>query len=144
MFCFFFVFFVALLFVTPTPSCVRESLHLGKHCQQGVGSWNYNSIRWGDYLICTSILLFTLNLIPPCFQSNLFFSSVPNTVFLIPVYNMKWSQSFLHICSMLLQWKAKTCFFSFFCEILKKEEEIKNIAVLPFVCRCGWTWADQY
>lgn len=72
--------FAAVLFVTSAPARLGESLHLGKHCQQRVSPRNYNSIRWGDYLICTlictSILLFILNRIPQRSQSNLIFTSV--------------------------------------------------------------------
>lgn len=78
--------FAALLFATSTPSRVRESLHLGKHCQQRFSSRNYNSVRWGDYLIytliCASVPLFTL-----CLNSGP--RSYPSALSADSVYEMK-------------------------------------------------------
>lgn len=43
----------ALLFVASAPSRVRESLHLGKHCQQRLSPRNHHSVRWADDWIWT-------------------------------------------------------------------------------------------
>lgn len=97
--------FAAVLFVTSAPARLGESLHLGKHCQQRVSPRNYNSIRWGDYLILHFDLHIHTAVYPQSHPSALPIKSVLYFCLsqLTTVYTMKWNQSFLHICSMFEQ-----------------------------------------